>query len=158
MAKVREKAIKDIIEDVELEQIIRKCKVCHLGMIDQDQPYVLGFNFGYSNKTIWLHGAKEGKKIDVIQANNNVCVYFDTDHELFFRDEPVACSWRWRYRSVLAYGKAIILEDFDQKVEGLNIIMKNFTDRTFEYSKPAINNVMVMKIQIDRWTGRSFEY
>jgi len=155
----RDKAIKDINLDNEIEEIIKKCKTCHIAMIDEEQkPYLLAFNFGYKDKTIYLHSGKTGRKIDILKNNNNVCVYFDIDQELFARNEEVACSWRMRYRSVLANGKAEFVDDFDEKHEILKIFMENYSDLNFKFSKPAINNVLIIKIKLETWSGRSFEY
>ncbi|MBC8489233.1 MAG: pyridoxamine 5'-phosphate oxidase family protein [Bacteroidetes bacterium] len=154
----RDRAIKDITKPKELEEIIKKSKICHIGMVDGNIPYVLAFNFGYKDGTIYLHSALAGRKLDILKKNNNVCVEFDADHELFFRDEHIACSWRWRYKSVLAFGKAEIVENFDEKVEGLKIFMSNYSDRKFEFSKPSVNNINIIRIKIDRMTGRKFEY
>lgn len=158
MPPKRDKAIKDIVYQSDMENIISHCKVCRVAMIDNEEPYLLAFCFGYRNKTIYLHCAKEGKKIDVLKKNNRVCVLFDTDHDIFARHEEVACSWRLRYRSVLAYGNAEIVEDYDEKTEGLDCIMRSFSDREFNYSPPSVKNVAVIKIKIERMTGRSFEY
>jgi len=157
MAK-RDNAIKDVIELDELEAIIKKCKVCRVGMVEGDIPYVLAMNFGYEDQTIWLHCAKEGKKIDILKHNNKVCLEFDADHKLFARHEEVACSWRFAYRSVLINGHALFVDDYDEKIKGLNIFMKNYSDKPFEYSKPSVDNVQLIKIPIESITGRSFEY
>ena len=148
MAKVRDKAIQDITGMEELESIIKSCDICRVGMVDGSRPYVLAFNFGYEDQTIWLHAAKEGRKIDVLKRNNHVCVEFDTDHKLFARHEKVACSWRWAYRSVLVHGRAIFVDDYDEKIKGLNIFMKNYSDREFKYSKPAVDNIRIIKIPV----------
>lgn len=103
----RDKAIKDIVRKDEMLDVIKQCKFCHVGFVDGDMPYVLGFNFGYEDDKIYLHCAKEGKKLDILRKNNNVCVMFDTGHEFFHRHEHVACSYRMRYKSVMAMGKAI---------------------------------------------------
>lgn len=153
-----DKAIKDIHDPAALEDIIRRSKVCHVGMIDGNRPYVLAFNFGYHNKTIFLHCAQEGKKIEILKKNNQVCIEFDTDHELFARHEKVACSWRYRYRSVICYGKAEFVEGFQEKTESLKIFMSQYSDRDFSFSKPAVNNIRIIKIKIEQWSGRSFEY
>jgi len=158
MAKVRDKAIQDITEMEEMESIIRRCNICHIGMVDGNRPYVLAFNFGYEDQTIWLHAAHEGKKIDVLKRNNHVCVEFDTDHRLFARHEKVACSWRWAYRSVIVHGQAIFVYDYEEKMKGLSIMMKNYSDRDFKYSKPAVDNIQIIKIPVASITGRTFEY
>jgi len=151
-------AIKQITDTNEIEAIIASCKICRIAMIDGELPYLLAFNFGYRNQTIYIHTGKTGKKLDVLAKNNKVCVLFDTDHELFFRNQPVACSWRQRYRSVMAHGKAVKVEDFEQKTAALNIFMQNYAEQQFTYSTPAINNIEVFEIKIERMTGRSFEY
>lgn len=158
MAKVRDKAIQDITDMEQLESIIRRCQICHVGMVDGNRPYVLAFNFGYEDQTIWLHTAQEGKKIDVLRRNNRVCIEFDTDHKLFARHEKVACSWRLAYRSVIVQGEALFVDDYEEKMKGLNIMMKNYSDREFKYSRPAVDNIRMIKVPVASITGRSFEY
>ncbi len=133
------------------KQVIDKCEACYIGMIDQNNmPYVLPFNFGYENETIYLHSAPFGKKLDILKNNPLVCVNFSTDHLLFHRHEQVACSYGMRYRSVLAFGKVEFVEDFDEKLKIMNIIMRKYTGKDFEYNAPAINNVAIYKVNIDK--------
>ena len=154
----RDRTIKDILDFSDQEKIIKRAKICHVGMIDGDKPYVLAFNFGYENKTIYLHTSNYGGKLGILERNNNVCIEFDVDHELFYRDKEVACSWTWKYRSVIAHGKAEIIDDYEEKIKGLKIFMKNYSDMNFKFSKPSVDNVIVIKIKIEKITGRQFKY
>lgn len=132
-------------------QVIDKCDACYVGMVDQDgNPYVLPFNFGYENDTLYLHSAREGKKIQILKSRPRVCVTFSTDHQLFHRHETMACSYGMRYKSVLAQGEIVFVEDYDQKVEIMNIIMRKYTGRDFPYNAPAINNVAIYKVVIEK--------
>ena len=159
MGTARDKAIQDIVAIDQLEDIIKRCHICHVGMVDFDRrPYVLAFNFGYEDQTIWLHCAHEGKKLDILKRNPNVCVEFDTDHKMFARNEDVACSWRQAYRSVIVEGQAVFVNDYEEKIKGLNILMKHYSDKDFQYSKPAVNNIQIIKIPVASISGRSFEY
>jgi uncharacterized protein len=131
--------------------VIDKCDVCYVGMVDKDNlPYVLPFNFGFDNETIYLHSAQTGKKMDILQANPQVCVAFSTDHKIFHRHDNVACSYGMRYRSVLAFGKIVFIDNYDEKEAVLNIIMRKYTGKDFSYNAPAINNVAVYKVVIDK--------
>lgn len=142
-----------------IRKIIDKCEVCYLGMVDQEgKPYVLPFNFGYEDGRIFLHSAGEGKKIGILKDNPNVCVSFSTDHLLFHRHEPVACSYGMKYRSVLAYGRVVFVDDFNEKVRILNIIMQKYAGREFSFNPPAINNVCVYRVDIDRIEGKESGY
>lgn len=139
----------------EIKQIIDKCDCCFLAMVDQEgKPYVLPFNFGYEDDTIFLHSDTKGKKIDILKTNPNVCLAFSTDHKLFFRHETVACSYGMDYRSVLAYGKVVFIEDFDEKVRVMNIIMRKYAGKEFSFNAPAVNNVAVYKVEVSKIEGK----
>ena len=59
----------------EIEIIIKKCQVCYVAMVDQSgKPYVLPFNFGYSDGTVYLHSDVNGKKMDILKNNPSVCI------------------------------------------------------------------------------------
>ena len=59
-------------------------------------------------------------------------------------------------KSVIVWGTVSFEEDFDKKIEALNIIMKNYTDGEFKYSAPAVKNVKVWKVEIDKMTAKEF--
>lgn len=146
-------------DKLEIREIIDKCDTCYLGMVDlEGLPYVLPFNFGFEDGVIYLHSAKEGRKMDIIAHNPNVCVAFSTDHKLYFRHETMACSYGMDYRSVLAFGNIVFIEDFDEKVRVMNIIMRKYTGKEFPYNAPAINNVAIYKVAISKIEGKVSGY
>ncbi len=143
----------------ELEEIIGKCQFCNIAMVDQEnKPYVIPMNFGYRNDVLYLHGSKIGKKNDLLKENPNVCLSFSTDHDLRYVNEEVACSWAMRYRSVLVFGHVEFVEDFKEKLEGLNIIMAHYSDREFSYNDPAVKDVQVYRVIIEKIEGRAYGY
>lgn len=140
-----------------IESIIRKCDICYVGMADTDgTPYVIPMNFGYRDGVIYLHSAQEGRSISILERNPQVCITFSTDHALVFQHPEVACSYRMRSKSVISWGKVTYEEDFDKKVEVLNIIMKQYSDKEFKYSDPAVTNVKVWIVPIDRISCKEF--
>ena len=141
------------------EKIIRKCVFCNIAMVDPEgKPYVIPMNFGFDGEYIYLHGSSTGKKVDILKNNPDVCLSFSTDHELRYVNEEVACSWSMRYRSVLVYGKAEFIDDPDEKIRCLNLVMAHYTDRKFEYSTPAVREVMVFRVKIEKIEGRVYGY
>ena len=142
-----------------INKIIDKCNFCFVAMSDENNiPYVLPFNFGYDGKFIYLHSALTGRKIDILNKNNNVCVAFSTDEQLFNRDEDVACSYGMKYRSVIAFGKVKFVTDFEEKIEVLNKVMKKYTSKTFSYNIPAVNNVKTFIVEIESITAKEHRY
>jgi len=119
---------------------------------------VVPFNFGYKDGIIYLHSAMEGLKIDILRKNPNVCVIFSADHKLHAQSEQVACSYSMHYRSVQAFGEVEFVDDHDGKIEILNIVMANYTDREFMYNEPSLREVRTYKVIVKHFSGKIFGY
>ena len=76
----RERLIED--ENI-IKVILEKSKVLHLGLVDGDEPYVVPMNYGHvfenGKLTLWLHGAKTGRKLDVMRKNPKVFISMECD-------------------------------------------------------------------------------
>jgi uncharacterized protein len=132
----------------EIDEIIGKCSVCSLAMVDDGKPYCVPMNFGYDNGIIYLHGAPFGRKIDVLKKNPEVCISFYSDEALNVRHENVACSYSMKFKSVLAHGSVSFVDDLDEKARILNVVMKNYCGRDdFSYSKPALEGVCIFCVK-----------
>jgi nitroimidazol reductase NimA-like FMN-containing flavoprotein (pyridoxamine 5'-phosphate oxidase superfamily) len=148
-----------IEKKADMLEIMHRCQWCHMAMVDaENKPYLLPMNFGFASDVIYIHGSQRGKKAEILAQNPDVCINFSIDHVLRYQHEEVACSWSMKYRSVLVYGKAESIEDPLEKAAALNVIMKQYTDRQFNYSPPSLREVRVWKISIDRIDGRIYGY
>lgn len=148
-----------ILDKTEMLHIIDECDVCYMGLVDEDMPYVLPFNFAIDGETLYLHSAPEGRKMDVLRKNNQVCITFSTGHKMYFQNENVACSWGMLFKSVITWGKVEFITDLAEKEKCLNLFMMKYSGKTdFSYSLPSLKNVNVMKIQIDKMTGKKRGY
>lgn len=146
-----------IVEKSELESVITRCDVCFVGITEADgSPYVIPMNFGYSNDEIILHSGPHGKHLDLLALNSRVCVTFCSDGKLVYQHPDVACSYSMLAKSVLCKGSVTFIDDLAEKEAALNITMKNYTDRPFTYSQPALVNVKVWRVKVDEMTGKSF--
>lgn len=143
-----------------IEEIVRSCEVCSVGMVDEENnPYTLPFNFGFENSTVYLHSAPVGKKIGILRNNPRVCIAFSTAHQLYRQSPEVACSYGMKYKSVLVFGSVEFIEDSAEKIRILNIIMRQYTQRDdFSYSEPSVKNVAVMKVVTSRIEAKAFGY
>lgn len=140
-----------------IEEIISMNAICYVGMIDTNGlPYVIPMNFGYKDDIIYLHSGNEGGSIRALEVNPNVCITFCTPPTLTCQNEEVACSYRMKGSSVICRGKVAFETDFEEKVKALNIIMEQYTNKTFTYSAPAVNNVRVWKVEIETISTKVF--
>ena len=146
-----------IQEKEKIEEILKSEKICFVGFSDENGiPYVLPMNFGYENEILYLHSAPEGKALRILEQNRNVCITFCTQPKLIWQHPDVACSYRMQSASVVCNGKVVFEEDFDEKVRILNIIMRQYVDKEFTYSNPAVNNVKIWKVDIDTIAAKEF--
>jgi nitroimidazol reductase NimA-like FMN-containing flavoprotein (pyridoxamine 5'-phosphate oxidase superfamily) len=106
----REREIKDFEG---IEAVMRKALVRWLGLSADNEPYVVPLCFAYRERTVYLHSAFEGRKVEMLGKNPRVCMEFDIDQELVPADKT--CSWEMRYRRVIAFGKASVVRDSEEK-------------------------------------------
>ena len=135
-----------------MEAIVRNSLVCRLGMVDEDRPYIVPLCFGYDDGNLFFHSAKEGRKIEILKQNNQVCFEFDIAPEL--QHGKTACAWGMKYRSVIGFGKASFIEDQQERRKALDVIMGQYADGDFEYSEKSFEKALVIKVEISSMTGK----
>lgn len=143
---------KEIIEKSEIEAVIQKSIVCRVGLSDDHIPYIVPMCFGYQDNTIYVHSSLEGRKINILQKNQNVCFEFDINTEIVEGEN--ACEWGMKYQSVIGFGKAFFLKEPDDKQKALNIIMNQYSDSPFQFPEKVITGTAVIKIEIQSMTGK----
>lgn len=149
----REREVTDINEII---KILDESKVLHLGMVDGDEPYVVPMNYGYTLEngklTIWLHGAKRGRKLDVMRANPKV--FFEMECGITPFEGEIACKYGITYASVMGKGIAEIVEDIETKKYALSILMKTQTGKDFEFEDKMAAVVSIIRIDVSEFTAK----
>ncbi len=94
--------------------------------------------------------------MDILRANNRVCFEVDVDHETMEAEE--ACQWGMRYRSVIGFGKAFLVDDTEEKRRAYNVIMNHYSSKLSAYSQDALDKTLIIKVVIDEMTGKQSGY
>jgi len=98
---------REVVDSGKINEIVRACDCCRLGFIDGDSAYIVPLNFGFEEaegkRFFYFHGAKEGKKIALIQANPNVGFELDTNHAV--NDADKACNYSFGFKASSARAK-----------------------------------------------------
>ena len=153
---------KEIIDTEDKINLINQYKVCRLGLSENNQPYVVPLNYGYSFEegilTLFFHGAKEGKKAGIMKNNNKACFEIDGDDKLI--EGKKACKYGYAFKSIIGFGEITILENKEEKNDGLNKIMKHQTGKEIEYefTEEELKSVMVYKMEVREFTGKQKEF
>lgn len=142
---------REITDLNKIQDIIKNNQCCRLGFIDQGKVYIVPLNYGYlykNNKHIfYFHGAKEGKKIDLIKQNNQVGFEIDNNHQLVEGKMP--CQYSMKYQSIIGNGSIELVEENEEKKLGLQHIMKNVANKDVIFNDRMVSSVSVMKLTVD---------
>ena len=104
--------------------------------------------------TLYLHSAKEGRKLDVLQNNDRVAFVLETNvSQVSGGDIP--CKYGEAYASVMGEGTAVLLDDPVQKIEALQILMKTQTGREFAFTPAMAESVAVIRVNVDSFTAKA---
>ena len=140
----------------EIREILDKCKVLHLGLAVNNEPYVVPMNYGCTLEdgrlVLYLHSALKGKKLDMIRANPNVSFAMDCDRMPF--EGRVPCQYGVVYSSVMGRGTATIVEDVEEKKQAMSILMKTQTGRDFSFEDRLVSIVAVIRIDVTEYTAK----
>jgi len=149
---------KEISEFSEIELLLRRGEVCRVALCDNNMPYIVPLNYGYENGVLYFHSAKEGTKVDIIRKNNQACFEVEVDAKIR-KGGDVACQWSMDFKSVIGFGKIVEVKDVEEKKHALSLIMNQYTGkREWEYPDKMVERVMILKLKVDKMTGKSSGY
>lgn len=144
---------KEITDLDELETILRSADICRLAMADDNIPYIVPMNYGYRDHTLYFHCAPEGRKLEFIRKNPEVCFEIDCNTTIANTGRP--CNWTSRYTSIIGYGKATVVNDPKHKKDALNIIVDHYAPgTTYTYPEENVEKVTILKVKITQMTGK----
>lgn len=148
---------REISNTQEIEEIIGKADVCRIALSDNNIPYIVPMNFGYTSdpeQTLFFHCANAGKKLDMIRKNNYTCFEMDVDHLL--HKAKKACDWGMRYSSIIGYGYITIVTEKETKIKGLDCIMTHYGGKEeYFYNEKVLEQTTILRLKIMEMTGKT---
>jgi nitroimidazol reductase NimA-like FMN-containing flavoprotein (pyridoxamine 5'-phosphate oxidase superfamily) len=124
--------------------------VCHLGFIFEDRPFVIPTADGRSGDKIYLHGSSVSRMMRELSKSVDVCITVTLVDGLVLARSIFHHSMN--YRSVVILGKAILLEDEEEKI----LALKAFSDHVLpgrwddvrQPSKKELKATSVLSVEI----------
>jgi nitroimidazol reductase NimA-like FMN-containing flavoprotein (pyridoxamine 5'-phosphate oxidase superfamily) len=148
---------REILDRDRIEEIIERASVCRIALTDGETPYIVPLNFGYRDSTLYFHSAPEGRKIDMIREHGRVCFELDADRELVESGKP--CGWSMKYRSVIGFGEARIVDDPAEKRDALRCIIDHYSPgNPYEFTEEDSENVAIIEVAIESMSGKESGY
>lgn len=132
--------------------VFSKAEIIHVAFRDEPYPYCLPFNFGKVGNNIYIHSAREGKKLDLIRENPEVAFSLAIDIRI---DTEKYTTY---FKSVCGEGVASLVEDPIEKGAALDAIGERYKARCPRPATSAqIDRVGIIKISIVSLSGKRCE-
>lgn len=146
---------KQQLSQEETEQILKTATAGVLAVNgDNGYPYTVPVSYVYADGKIYFHSALQGHKIDAIRQNPKVsfCVIAN--------DDIKPQEFTTYFRSVIAFGKAHVIEDETEKMEALRLLAARYSDETItpqmtdKEISGGFNRLLMIEITIEHITGK----
>jgi len=140
-----------------IDAIIEEAVVCRLGMVSEGEPYVVPISFGYDGEAVYLHCAREGRKVAPLLAGQRICLEWDAPGELVRGEQ--ACSFSQRYRSVIAWGTPEVLRDPQEQARALDLLLEHYAGEPpaegWQYPSAVLDSLYLVRIPLEGVTGKA---
>ena len=146
----------EVTELSEKKAILDKCKILHLGLVDDGMPYIVPMNFGYlmegEKLTLIMHCAVKGYKLDVIAKNPVCCFEMECDVQPFEGEK--ACQYGTAYESLMGRGEVHVVTDVQEKIDLMTAFMSSQTGKYFEFNDKLVSIVTMLKVDVSEYTAK----
>ena len=143
---------REITDRAEIVRIIDACDCCRVGFATEDGVYIVPLNFAFIENgalgAFYFHGAKEGRKAELIAARPKVGFEMDCAHRLNASDR--ACGYSFAYQSVIGTGVITQVADPEEKKRALTAIMAHYAPETaWVFTDGQAQTVAVYRLDIE---------
>ena len=145
-----------------IKKFLSQEHVGRIASIDENgYPQIIPMNFAFANDAIYMHSYTRGEKLDNVSRNDKVG--FEVDRELeflpsYFSHPTDASQADTLYISVVIKGKAVLVEDDEEKAFGLNELMKKYQPEgkyiPIQNNDLVLDEVAVIKVIPDSIKGK----
>lgn len=142
------------------EECIRVLKQEKRGVLsvngEDGYPYGMPMNHWYDEESgkLYFHSGKVGHRLDALKQNNKVsfCVYDSGTRE--------DGKWALRFRSVIVFGRIVIVDDMDRIVDVTAKLNRKFTeDETYIQNEIAqyARGTLLLELTVEHMCGKTVE-
>lgn len=107
-----------------VEEFLKTSRTGVIGISGSEYPYCVPVNYVFRNGVIYFHGLGSGKKIRLLLENTRVC--FTVYEEIGTVKDRIPCHADTSYRSVMLFGNAERIVDYNESAEVLQAIVDKF--------------------------------
>jgi nitroimidazol reductase NimA-like FMN-containing flavoprotein (pyridoxamine 5'-phosphate oxidase superfamily) len=134
--RVRRHPERGVYDRAVIDAILDEALFCHVGFVDEGQPFVIPTIHARAGDVLYLHGSPASRMLRELGEGIDVCVTATLlDGVVLARS---VYNHSLNYRSVVVLGRARRLDDADEKLAALEAIVEHVvTGRTLDARMPT---------------------
>jgi len=150
------RAERQVTELAEISGILSRCEVGHLGVVDDEGPYVVPLTFAHAVRdgriVVYVHGADKGRKAAAIALDPRVC--FEAEVRVRTIVTPAIQDLSVAYESVVGEGTARVVTDADEAREAVRLIVDKYVPGRGAEVTADMPPVTVLAFDLDHVVGK----
>ena len=155
-SRIKRKPERGLYDRETIHQILDEALICHVGFVENTQPYVIPINFARLGDTIFLHGAIASRLLKHIAGGHALCVEVTLVDGLVLARSVFNHSIN--YRSVVLYGSGRLVEEDQAKLAALEAITEHLIPGRWREARlpnaKELKATSVVSIRIDEGSAK----
>ncbi|MBL0047715.1 MAG: pyridoxamine 5'-phosphate oxidase family protein [Bacteroidetes bacterium] len=130
--------------------------LCHVAFQHQGQTMMIPTAYGREEDCLYLHGSTKNFMLNQIVDGQTICISVTHLDGIVLAKSLFHTSVN--YRSVVLFGKAFLLEDENERIQGMKIITENIVPGRWDEvelgNESQLKATMVIKFRIERASAK----
>ncbi|MBP7511121.1 MAG: pyridoxamine 5'-phosphate oxidase family protein [Bacteroidia bacterium] len=154
--KVIRGAKREMNDEVSVKSILDAGFLCHVAFQHQGQAMMIPTAYGRKDEDIYLHGSTKNFMLNQILDGQTICLSVTHLDGIVLAKSLFHTSVN--YRSVVLFGKASLVDDENERIEGMKIITENIIKGRWDEVKlgteSQLKATMVIKFSIEKASAK----
>jgi nitroimidazol reductase NimA-like FMN-containing flavoprotein (pyridoxamine 5'-phosphate oxidase superfamily) len=130
--------------------------LCHVGFVADGQPFVIPTSYGRKDDSLYIHGSAASRMLRHMKEGIPVCVTITLLEGLVLARSIFNHSMN--YRSVVVLGKAMLVDDPEEKLEALHLISEHIIPGRWTDSRQPnereLKATSVLRLPIEEFSAK----
>jgi nitroimidazol reductase NimA-like FMN-containing flavoprotein (pyridoxamine 5'-phosphate oxidase superfamily) len=155
-SKLKRLPNRGVYERESVYQILDEGCICHVGFVVEGQPFVIPTGYARVGDALYVHGSQASRMLRALKGGLDVCLTVTlVDGMVMARS---AFHHSINYRSVVVFGRAVVVEDRDEKFEALRALTEHLApgrwDETRQPTEGEMRATLVLALALEEASAK----
>jgi len=140
----------------EVYRILDEAFLCHVGFAVDGQPFVIPTSYGRKDANLYIHGSAASRMLRQMKEGVPVCITVTLLDGLVLARSVFNHSMN--YRSVVIFGKATLVDDPKEKLEGLKVLSDHILpgrwDDSRQPNEQELKATSLLRVPIEEFSAK----